>query len=99
MLPMSESSPSSGAPAPVLAKPEGLGSALREALRGSHRDHTEGPLGRAILLLSVPMVLEAAMESLFAIVDVFVVSRLGANAVATVGITESMMSIGYAVAM
>jgi putative MATE family efflux protein len=72
---------------------------IREALRGSRQDYTEGPIGRAVVLLAVPMVLEMAMESLFAIVDVFWVSHLGANAVATVGLTESMLTMLYAVAI
>ena len=74
-------------------------SAVREALRGSRQDFTEVPIGRAILLLAVPMILEMAMESLFAIVDIFWVSRLGAEAVATVGLTEAMLSLIYTVAM
>ncbi len=70
-----------------------------EALRGSHQDYTAGNLNRAILLLAIPMVLEMVLESLFAVVDVFWVGRLGANAVATVGITESMLALVFAVGM
>jgi putative MATE family efflux protein len=69
---------------------------LRESLAGSERDFTKIPLSKAILLLSIPMVLEMIMESVFALVDIFFVSRLGAEAVATVGITESLMTIIYA---
>jgi putative MATE family efflux protein len=70
-----------------------------EAVRGSERDYTVGAVGPALVMLSVPMVLEMAMESLFAVVDVFYVSRVSADAVATVGITESLLTIVYTVAM
>jgi putative MATE family efflux protein len=68
-----------------------------EALRGSHQDYTAGNLNRAIFLLAIPMVLEMALESLFAVVDVFWVGRLGVDAVTTVGITESMLALVFAV--
>ncbi|MSO35014.1 MAG: MATE family efflux transporter [Acidobacteria bacterium] len=74
-------------------------SLVREAVRGSDRDYTAGPVGSALVLLSVPMVLEMAMESLFAVVDVFFVSRVSADAVATIGVTESMLTIVYTVAL
>jgi len=70
---------------------------LREAVRGSRRNFTEGPLDQAILLLAVPMVLEMAMESLFAVCDVFFVGRLGPEAVAAVGLTESLMTLVYTI--
>jgi putative MATE family efflux protein len=77
-----------------------LWSAAREAIRGSHaHDYTEGAVGRSVILLAIPMVLEMAMESIFAVVDVFFVSRLGADAVATVGLTESLMIMIYTLAM
>ncbi len=72
---------------------------VREALRGSHQDYTAGSLNRSILLLAIPMVLEMVLESLFAVVDVFWVSHLGADAVATVGLTESVLTLVFAVGM
>ena len=82
----------------AVAQPS-LWSSIREAVRGSHQDYTTGSLNRAILLLAIPMVLEMVLESLFAVVDVFWVGRLGANAVATVGLTESMLSLVFSVGM
>jgi putative MATE family efflux protein len=73
---------------------------IRQALRGEHHDYTSVGLNRAVILLAVPMVLEMVMESLFAVADVFWVSRLGnVDAVAVVGMTESLMTIIYAVAI
>ena len=72
---------------------------LKEALFGTQEDFTEGELNRAIALLAIPMILEMVMESLFGIVDVFFVSRLGADAVATVGLTESLLTLVFGVAI
>jgi len=72
---------------------------IREAIRGTHQDFTEAPVGRAVVLLAVPMVLEMLMESVFVVADIFFVGRLGAEAIATVGITESLMTTIYAVAI
>jgi putative MATE family efflux protein len=83
----------------ITEKPHTLWASLVEAIRGSHQDFTTGSLNRAIFLLAVPMVLEMVLESLFAVVDVFWVGRLGANAVATVGLTESMLSLVFSVGM
>src|SRR5437667_1161017 len=96
---MSETFDARAATAPVAPRALGAWETIREALRGSRQDYTDGPIGRAIVLLAIPMVLEMVLESVFAVVDVFWVSRLGADAVATVGITESMLALIYAVAI
>lgn len=85
---------------PVESEPQrGLWASIREALRGSHQDYTAGSLNRSILLLAIPMVLEMVLESLFAVVDTFWVGRLGANAVATVGLTESILALVFAIGL
>src|SRR5215472_12349661 len=80
----------------AVSGPTTVWSEIREALRGTHRDLTETPLGRAIFILALPMVLEMVMESVFAVTDIFFVGRLGAEAQATVGLTESMETLIYA---
>jgi putative MATE family efflux protein len=79
---------------------QGLWSSLREAVSGSHgRDFTKGSIDRAIFMLSVPMVLEMCMESLFGIVDIFFVAKLGKEAMAAAALTESTLTLLFAVAM
>lgn len=72
---------------------------LKDAIRGTEADYTKIGLKRAIFLLAVPMILELVLESTFAVVDIFFVSKLGASAVATVGITETFMFLLYSFAM
>lgn len=72
---------------------------IRDALSGKEYDYTSGSIRQAVVLLAIPMVLEMAMESIFAITDIFFVSGLGADAVATVGLTEAVITLLYAVAV
>ena len=72
---------------------------FKEAVRGEERDYTSGSIDKAIILLSIPMVLEMLMEGLFAIVDIFFVSKLGKEATATIGLTEVVMTQVIAVAL
>jgi putative MATE family efflux protein len=76
-----------------------LRTAISDSLRGGHRDYTTGSIPRAIVLLAIPMILEMGMESLFTVVDVFWVARLGGLAVAAVGLTDSMFAIVFGLAM
>jgi putative MATE family efflux protein len=72
---------------------------LREAIRGTNADYTKIPLRRAVFLLAVPMVLELVLESTFAVVDIYFVGKLGSSAVATVGLTETLLFLLYAIGM
>jgi putative MATE family efflux protein len=84
---------------PVSEDAASFRSEVRDALRGAQHDYTRLPMRRAVLLLAIPMVLEMAMESVFALTDAFFVSRLGTDALATVGLTESMITLVFAVAI
>lgn len=72
---------------------------LKESLNGEEQTYTKGSIDRAIVLLSIPMILEMAMESLFAVVDIFFVAKIGPEAIATVGITESVLTLVYSIAI
>src|SRR5690606_38046040 len=95
---MSSSAPPESSPSALPPEPRFWG-AVAQALRGESHDYTHIRLERAVLLLAVPMVIEMMMESLFSLADVFWVSRLGRDAVAVIGITESLMTLIYAVAI
>jgi putative MATE family efflux protein len=72
---------------------------IKQSLRGGEYDYTQGNIKKAIVLLAIPMILELSLESVFAVVDIFFVSKLGANAIATVGLTELAITIVYSVAI
>src|SRR5688572_29166423 len=91
--------PGSAVSSAAVAQDASFWRVVRQALKGEQHDYTSESLNRAVLLLAVPMVLEMIMESLFAVVDVFWVSRLGSDAVAVIGLTESIMTLIYAVAI
>jgi putative MATE family efflux protein len=83
----------------VPARTPTLWASVLEALRGSHQDFTAVNLNRAILLLAIPMILELVLESLFAVVDVFWVGHLGPDAISTIGLTESLLYLVFAVGL
>ena len=74
-------------------------SITRQSLSGKEQDYTQGSIPKAVFLLAIPMILELSLESVFAVVDMFFVSKLGQNAIATVGLTESVVTIIYSVAI
>ena len=74
-------------------------SLVKQSLRGDAHDYTQGSIRSAIVLLAIPMILELSLESVFAVVDMFFVGKLGANAIATVGLTESAITIVYSIAI
>src|SRR6201990_2508972 len=73
--------------------------AIAQSLRGEYHDYTKGSIPKAVFLLAVPMILELSLESVFAVVDIFFVSKLGQHAIATVGLTESVISLVYSIAI
>ncbi len=76
-----------------------LWSLTKRSLNGAQYDYTQGSIRQAIILLAIPMILELSLESVFAVVDMFFVGRLGENAIATVGLTESVVTIVYSIAI
>src|SRR3984893_1749119 len=74
-------------------------SLIKKSLSGENLDYTKGSIRNAIFLLAIPMILEMMMESVFAVVDIFFVGRLGKEAVSTVGLTESVLAVVYSVAI
>jgi putative MATE family efflux protein len=80
-------------------KSKNIISIIKQSLNGEEQDFTQGSIPKAVFLLAVPMILELSLESVFALVDIFFVSKLGQNAIATVGLTESVITIVYSIAI
>ena len=74
-------------------------SLVKQSLNGEEMDYTQGSISKAVILLAIPMILELSLESVFAVVDMFFVSKLGQNAIATVGLTESVITLVYSIAI
>ena len=83
----------------IQAKIKRIFSLIKESLNGEQQDYTQGSISKAVVLLAIPMILELSLESVFAVVDMFFVSKLGQNAIATVGLTESVVTIVYSIAI
>jgi len=83
----------------VFTKAVSLFRLFKQALKGEEQSYTSGSIDKAIFMLSIPMILEMSMESLFAVVDAFYVSRLGVDALATVSLTESVLTLVYSLAI
>lgn len=81
------------------SKSASLFSVIKQSLNGEQQDYTQGSIRKAVFLLAIPMILELSLESVFALVDMFFVGRLGENAIATVGLTESVITIVYSLAI
>ena len=73
--------------------------AIKLSLNGEEQDYTQGSIRKAVFLLAIPMILELSLESVFALVDIFFVSKLGENAIASVGLTESVITLVYSIAI
>lgn len=73
--------------------------AIRQSLNGQQQDYTQSSIRKSVFLLAIPMILELSLESVFAVIDMFFVGKLGKNAVATVGLTESVITIVYSIAI
>ena len=84
---------------PTIISIKSIHALIKQALSGENQDYTQGSIRKAVFLLSIPMILEMCMESVFAVVDIFFVGRIGSGAVATVGLTESVLTLVYSVAI